>query len=220
MIDTGLLILAFTSGIFAFFTPCSVALIPGYVGYLVKSDESRNTWRGIKIGLVSAAGLLTVFMGAGLLVSIFGNFIAPYTFWVGVISGVGLILLGIYLLTGGVFTLALPHFKSQDGGVKGYYLFGSTYALASLSCTLPVFLLIISQALSVGGGRNSLLVFLVYSLTAATFMAITAFGAITAKNLVARYLNKALPVITRASPILIIFAGIYLIYFQLRAFYL
>lgn len=218
MIDTGLLILAFTSGIFAFFTPCSVALIPGYVGYLVKSDEGKNTWRGIKVGLVSAAGLLTVFMGAGLLISIFGNFIAPYIFWVGIIAGIGLILLGIYLLTGGVLTVALPHQKRQDGGIKGYFLFGSTYAFASLSCTLPIFLLIISQALSVGGGRNSLLVFLVYSLTAATFMAATAFGAITAKDLVTRYLNKALPVILKASPILIIFAGAYLIYFQLRAY--
>ena len=80
MIDLGLLTLAFTSGIFAFFTPCSVALIPGYVGFLVKSDKGSNILRGIKVGLVSATGLLSIFMGLGLLISLFGNFIAPYTF--------------------------------------------------------------------------------------------------------------------------------------------
>ena len=220
MIDPGLLLLAFTSGIFAFFTPCSVALIPGYVGYLVRADKGSNTWRGIEVGLISAFGLLTVFMGLGLLISLFGNFIAPYIFWVGVVSGTGLVILGLYLLTGRSFRLSIPHATSNQHGVKGYYLFGATYALASLSCTLPVFLLIMSQALSSGGTQSSLTVFFVYSLTAASFMALTAFGAITSKDLVEKYLRKALPVITKASPILIIFAGVYLIYFQLRAYYL
>jgi len=220
MIDIGLLTLAFTSGIFAFFTPCSVALIPGYIGYLVKSDEGSSSLRGIKVGLVSAAGLLTVFMGLGLLISLFGNFIAPYAFWVGVIAGAGLILLGLYMLTGRTLYIPIPRSTSNQKGVRGYYLFGATYGLASLSCTLPVFLLVMSQALLVGGGKSGLTVFLVYSLTAAAFMAFVAFGAIVFKDVVEKNLKRALPVILKLSPYLIIFAGAYMIYFQLRAFYL
>ena len=219
MIDIGLLILAFTSGIFAFFTPCSVALIPGYIGYLVKSDKGSNALRGIKVGLVSAAGLLSVFMGLGLLISIFGNFIAPYVFWVGVMSGTGLVVLGLYLLTGRTFFISISHATSKQKGIKGYFVFGATYGLASLSCTLPVFLLVMSQALSVGGGKSGLAVFLIYSLTAAAFMAVVAYGAITLKDLTQRYLKKMLGVILKLSPYLIIFAGVYMIYFQLRAFY-
>jgi len=220
MIDIGLLAIALTSGLFAFFTPCSVALIPGYIGFLIKSDEGSNVWRGIKVGLISAFGLLTIFMGLGLLISLFGNFIAPYTFWVGVISGIGLILLGIYLLSGRSFSLPLPHATSNQHGLKGYYLFGATYALASLACTLPIFLLVMSQALSSGGSGSSLAVFLVYSLTAASFMALTAFGTLTSKDLVSKYLKRVVPVVVKTSPFLIILAGAYTIYFQLRAFYL
>lgn len=219
MIDYGLLVLAFTSGIFAFFTPCSVALIPGYIGFLIKKDTGSGVLRGIKVGLMSALGLLSVFMGIGLLVSVFGNFIAAYSFWIGVVAGSGLIILGIYLWFGKSLTLPIPHTGSGRGGIGGYYMFGATYALASLSCTLPIFLLIISQALSSGGARSSLIVFLIYSLTAASFMAATAFGAIRSKDLVAHYLKRALPLVTRLSPFLIIIAGVYMIYFQLRAFY-
>lgn len=220
MIDIGLLAIAFTSGIFAFFTPCSVALIPGYVGFLIKHDEGNNVWRGIKVGLISALGLLTIFMGLGLLISIFGNFIAPYTFWVGVISGTDLILLGFYLLSGRSLNLPVAHSTNNQRGFQGYYFFGATYALASLACTLPIFLLVMSQALSSGGTQSSLIVFLVYSLTAASFMALTAFGTLTSKDLVSKYLKQAVPVVVKASPLLIILAGIYIIYFQLKAFYL
>lgn len=220
MIDVGLLAVAFTSGIFAFFTPCSVALIPGYIGFLVKTDDGNNVWRGVRVGLISALGLLTIFMGLGLLISLFGNFIAPYAFWVGVISGTGLILLGVYLLSGRSFNPPLPHLTSNQRGLKGYYLFGATYALASLACTLPIFLLVMSQALTSGGTYNSLIVFLVYSLTAASFMSLTAFGTLMSKDLVTKYLKQAIPVVTQVSPILIILAGIYIIYFQLKAFYL
>ncbi len=219
MIDPGLLVLAITAGFFAFFTPCSVALIPGYVGFLVKQDAGNSALRGIKVGLVSAAGLLTVFMGLGLLISIFGNFIAPYTFWVGVISGGGLIILGLYLLSGRTIYLPIHQSATEEKGIKGYYLFGSTYGLASLSCTLPVFLLIMSQALLVGGGKSGLTIFLIYSLTAAAFMAVVAFGAIVFKDIVNSYLKKLLPIIVKTSPFLIILAGAYIIYFQLKAFY-
>ncbi|MBI2028217.1 MAG: hypothetical protein HYT07_01275 [Candidatus Levybacteria bacterium] len=220
MIDSGLLILASTSGIFAFFTPCSVALIPGFVGFLVKTDDEGKILRGVKVGLVSALGLLTVFMGLGLLISLFGNFIAPFTFFIGVTAGVILIILGLYLLAGKTIGVAIPNSIGENRGVKGYFLFGATYGLASLSCTLPIFLLVMFQALSVGGAKAGILIFLIYSATAASFMALTAFAAILSKDLVRNYLGKALPVVTRLSPILIILAGMYLIYFQLRAFYL
>jgi len=123
------------------------------------------------------------------------------------------------MLSGRTIYLPIHQSTSNQRGIKGYYLFGATYGLASLSCTLPVFLLVMSQALSVGGGKSGLIVFLIYSLTAAAFMAIVAFGAIVFKDFVQINLKKVLPLIIKASPFLIIFAGAYMIYFQLRAFY-
>jgi cytochrome c biogenesis protein CcdA len=43
-------------------------------------------------------------------------------------------------------------------------LFGIGYAIASLSCTLPIFLLVIFQGLSAGGVTWGSIVFLTYSL--------------------------------------------------------
>ena len=49
--------------------------------------------------------------------------------------------LGVWLLLGHTLTLALPKLNrgGADGTYTGMYLFGVSYALASLSCTIGVF---------------------------------------------------------------------------------
>lgn len=76
------------------------------------------------------------------------------------------------------------------------------------------------QALASGGFQQGLIIFGIYSLTTATFMVVTALISVFAKNLITKSIKSVLPIIIKVSPYIIILAGLYLIYFQLKAFYL
>lgn len=69
MLDLALLLLAFTAGMVAFFSPCCIAMLPAYVSFAVQraepeapESESRHRWVG---AAVSAAGLLPAAYGGG-----------------------------------------------------------------------------------------------------------------------------------------------------------
>lgn len=221
----GLLSLAFTSGIAVFFSPCAVALLPAYISYTIKdeTEEKSSLLRslsGLRFGSLAALGLLTVFLLFGVTFSLIGNLIAPYARWVAMGTGAGLIILGFYMFAGKKIMLPIPHNITSRKGFAGHYLFGAAYALGSLGCTLPIFFIVMSQALSVGSFSLGMLTFIVFSAGTVLLMIAVSVGATVSKVAVTNYLNILTPAINRVSPIIIILAGAYLIYFQLRAFYL
>ncbi len=221
----GLLSLAFTSGVAVFFSPCAVALLPAYVSYTIRGETNQESnlakgLVGLRFGLLAALGILTVFLLLGVAFSLVGNFIAPYARWVAMATGAGLILLGFYLFTGKKLTLPIPHNVATNKGYSGHYLFGVVYALGSLGCTLPIFIIVVSQALSLGSFRLGMLTFFVFSAGTILLMIAASVGATVSKAVVSNYLNILMPAVNRISPIIIILAGVYLIYFQINAFYL
>lgn len=221
----GLLSLAFTSGIAVFFSPCAVALLPAYVGYTIRGEDDQKgsftkSLVGLRFGLLAALGILTVFLLLGIAFSLVGNFIAPYAKWVAMGTGAGLIILGLYMFTGRKVTLPISHDVGTNKGYRGHYLFGVAYALGSLGCTLPIFIIVVSQALSLGSFSLGMLTFLVFSAGTILLMIAASVGSTVSKALVSNYLNVLMPVVNRVSPIIIILAGAYLIYFQVKAFYL
>ena len=44
--------------------------------------------------------MISIFLVLGIIVSLFGNFLAPYAFWFGSIAGIFLIILGLLMLAG------------------------------------------------------------------------------------------------------------------------
>lgn len=94
------------------------------------------------------------------------------------------------------------------------FLFGLAYALASLSCTLPIFLVVVGSSLALEGAGIGLTMFLGYSLgMGAVLIALTVSAALF-KGVVARWLRRVLPYIERASAALLVIAGGYLVYYQ------
>lgn len=57
-----------------------------------------------------------------------------------------------------------PRKVRRESSMKGMFVFGLAYALASLSCTLPIFLSLIGTALATASGTQALFVFLAYGL--------------------------------------------------------
>ena len=219
---------AFGAGMVTTVSPCGVAMLPAYVSFFLRADEEEfrarsPLRRGARALVMSGAvtlGFVAFFGIMGAILALGGQFLITYIPWAAVIIGVALILLGIYLLSGGHLYTNLPARlasrlgKNGDLGIKGFLVFGIAYGIAALSCTLPIFLVVVGSALAVNDFTLGLLQFVSFALGMGFVIAIVAVGSTLFQEAGNRWLRRLVPVVARFSGLLLIFAGGYIIYFQ------
>ncbi len=218
---------AFSAGMIATLNPCGFAMLPAYLSYFMgrSGDDStvrRDLLRGAGVGLGMTTGVLTIFLAAGALISAAGAAIARYLPWLGL--GIGATVAGI-----GVAMLLRPRWQVglvvpnpveqrssliRTGGYQAFYLFGAAYGLASLGCTLPIFLIVTTQALAAGGFVPGLVVFLVYGSGMGLVLLALSVAAGVGRGLLAQFLRVAVPYVRWAGAAGMVAAGSYLIYYQ------
>jgi len=135
--------------------------------------------------------------------------------WVAILVGLGIIGLGIALIGGYEMTVGLPKVQRAASG-RGYrsvFLFGVSYAVASLSCTLPVFLTVVATQVTRGSLLSGVSTFLAYGAgMAVVLIAVTVALAVGKRSLVA-WLRGSARYISRVSGVILIAAGIYIVWF-------
>ena len=219
MIDAPLA-LAFAAGLVATVNPCGFAMLPAYLSYFMGFEEDQAS-RGramrsaLAVGAVVSTGFLVVFGLAGLLITAGFRFVIGAIPWFAVVVGVGVVALGIALLLGREITVGLPkaHRAASGRGYRTVFLFGVSYAVASLSCTLPVFLTVVAAQVTRGSFVSGVATFLAYaSGMALVLMAITVALAVGKRSLVGR-LKGAGRSIGRASGVILVATGSYIVWF-------
>jgi cytochrome c biogenesis protein CcdA len=95
------------------------------------------------------------------------------------------------------------------------FLFGIAYGISSLSCTLPIFLVVVGTALGSGTLLISLAQFMGYALGMGTVLAAITIGTALFREAMERWLRRLMPYVHRVSALFLIGAGIYLIYYWL-----
>ncbi len=102
-----LIIPAFFAGILTFLAPCTLPLVPGYLGFIsgVSLDDLKDpakagrVKRGVFInGLFYVMGFSLVFIALGSLVGLAGSLLTPYRDWLSRIGGVFVIIFGIFMM--------------------------------------------------------------------------------------------------------------------------
>jgi len=219
MIDAPLA-LAFAAGLVATVNPCGFAMLPAYLSYFMGLEEDQAS-RGramrsaLAVGAVVSTGFLVVFGLAGLLITAGFRFVIGAIPWFAVVVGVGVVALGIALLLGREITVGLPkaHRAASGRGYRSVFLFGVSYAVASLSCTLPVFLTVVAAQVTRGSFVSGVATFLAYaSGMALVLMAITVALAVGKRSLVGR-LKGAGRSIGRVSGVILVATGSYIVWF-------
>jgi cytochrome c-type biogenesis protein len=218
---------AFSAGMATTVSPCGIAMLPAYVSLYLGAEEGglltgSSFQRLIRALIMSVAVTLSfvVFFGAiGALLSAGGQFLITFIPWITILIGVALVLLGIFLVTGAHMYTSLPARLAvrlgNPGGtsIKGFVIFGIAYAIAALSCTLPVFLVVVASALTVGGFTSGLFQFVSYALGMGFVILVISIGSVLFREMVNRLLRRVVPVVVRLSGFLLIFAGGYILYF-------
>lgn len=219
---------AFSAGMVATLNPCGFAILPAYLSYFIGRTghdltASGGLIRGTGVGVGMTTGVLTVFLAVGALISVIGVTIARYAPWLGLVIGAAVVIIGVAMLIRPRLQVGLvaPNPAAHRPGVMGaggyraFYLFGAGYGLASLGCTLPVFLIVMTQALAAGGFMPGLLVFFAYGLGMGLVLLTLSVAAGAGQGFLAQSLSALTPFVRLAGAVGMVAAGSYLIYYQL-----
>ncbi len=212
---------AFTAGIIATINPCGFAMLPAYLSYFLgieanaepgpNTSVSRALWTGSAV----SGGFLIVFGATGLLVSAGLTVIREIVPWIAICIGTLLIAFGSAVTAGKRLDFAFPKFERGTGGkdLRNLFLFGVSYAVASISCALPTFIVVVST--SVTGFTAGIVAFLFYAAgMTITLLALTMSLALARSSFLEK-VRSMVRFIDRASGILMLLAGIYLVDFWL-----
>lgn len=162
------------------------------------------------------AGFLSVFIVVGLPVVYGLGSIVRAVPWAGAITGLAIMVAGLLILSGRHIGLNFRVSALDGQGNPSMYLFGVAYAVASLGCTLPVFLSVVGASLAVRGAATATIVLAAYGAGMAAVMMTLALVAGTVRDRLVSLLRRALPRMQRISGALLLVAGVYLSYYWLR----
>lgn len=221
---------AYAAGMVSAVNPCGFVMLPAYLGlYLGVNDKDAgkvnpllHVFRALKVGGSVTLGFVVLFGAAGILMSVGARAavvdILPY---LGLVIGIALALAGSWMVGGGkLYTGFAAQAASRIGdpgqvNAKGYFLFGLSYGIASLSCTLPIFLSVIGTSFAVSEIGTSLGQFILYAVGMGTVILALTLGMAFFKGAMLGTLRKALPYVQPIGSWLMVVAGSYIVFYWL-----
>jgi cytochrome c-type biogenesis protein len=214
---------AFSAGVVASVNPCGFLLLPSYVLYQLGAREtgfyersaSQRTMKALALGSVATLGFVVVFALTGGIIATGGvwlNTVFPHA---RAVIGAGIAGLGLWLLITGKtigIVAASRVAVTPRRNLGNAFLFGIAYAISSLSCALPIFLVVVGSALSSRDWTDALSQFVGYALgMGSVFIAVTVVAALLRQAVPAKLKGMVL-LIHRLSALLLVAVGLYLIY--------
>ncbi len=221
---------SFGAGMVSTVNPCGFAMLPAYLSLYLGTQEDKfyqrsialRTLKALFVGLTVSAGFVLLFAIIGAGVSAGGRFIISAMPWIAIVIGVGLAILGLWMLAGrAVYAGFLAKLASRIGdprsiGVRGFFLFGVAFGAASLSCTLPIFLVVVGSALATGGFLSGLVQFVSYGMGMGLVLIVLTLGiALFKEGIVLTGLRGLFPYVERVAAVLLLVAGSYIVYYWL-----
>jgi cytochrome c biogenesis protein CcdA len=219
---------AFAAGMVSSVNPCGALMLPSYIFFQLGADDEASVstvervLKALRLAIATTAGFAVIFGLVGGVISLGGRWLTDVFPYAGLIIGLAMVGLGVWLLVShrklGILAASRVAVMPERS-LSNMFLFGIAYAISSLSCTLPIFLVVIGSALTVGGRPGgwvaSLAQFLGYALGMGAVMAVVTVGTSLFRQAVERWLRRVMPYVHRVSALFLIGAGLYLIYYWL-----
>ena len=210
--------------------PCGVVMLPAYLGlYLGTIQPSyapvhpvRLLSKALLVGGAVTVGFVALFSVAGIAIGLGAHsFLSVATPWLGLAVGVVLVIAGAWMLGGGkIYSGLAARVAGRIGdpsqtGIRGYLLFGVACGTASLSCALPLFMIVVGTRLLGSGMLYTLGQFLLYALGMGSVIMALTIGIALSKGAMVRVLRRALPYTQPVGSLLMILAGSYIVFYSL-----
>lgn len=216
---------AFSAGMVAFLSPCSFPLLPAYISYYLglgktsagKGQAATLLREGFLGGIACAVGAILVLSLIGIGVSAFGGMIRPHIPKMELIVGVILVVMGVLMLLGTPLGFRIKMKASARRGYLSLFGFGILYALATAGCVAPVFLGVVSRAIS-GGFIGGMIIFLSYALGLSLLLIVVTLLVVSAREMAIAKLMQAMPYVERVGAFILVVVGVYLVCYYFITF--
>jgi len=221
---------AFAAGAVASVNPCGFVLLPAYLAYYLGADPGggpggrRPVLHALAVSVTVAASFALLFGLAGLLAGLAAAPLASVLPWLGTAVGIGLILLAGVLASGRELTASFgPRMAerlrtaTRNRGLRGYAAYGTAYGLASLGCTLPVFLGVVGTSFQLHGLADAIGQFVLFGLGMGAVLAVLTVATAGFGDGLIRRARRLGPHIGWASAVILWLAGAYIVYYWLTA---
>lgn len=216
---------SFVQGVLAFLAPCAVALLPGYIVAFISRNSQENPslrkrlGRGLKLAMLSILGILIIYTIAGVLIIAAAQILKEYMKWITVGMGGVLTILGFLMIMGKniSFSVNLRNPTDRSEAIEAI-VFGLAYAIGALGCLFPLFLVVATQAMAAETALEGASYIGAYFTGISSMMIGTILLSTFAKDFLMKYLRKILPHMERITGVLLILAGVYVIYYQMVLF--
>ena len=215
------LALALASGMVAAVNPCGFAMLPAYVTFFLGHEGDRVPSRGesvaraIPVALAVSLGFVVVFGVVGIALRPFASPVQEYAPWATIVIGLGLALLGVAMVAGKELRVRLPVLDrgGRSGGLGSMFLYGVSYAIASLTCTIGIFIANIVNAFSRTDFVSGVAVLVTYAAGMGLVITALTVAIALARDSVVRFLRTGMRHANRIAAVLMVVMGLYVAWY-------
>ena len=216
---------AFITGVVATVNPCGFVLLPTYLTYFLGVEGARPgtqraaLTRALVVSGSVSAGFFSVFLVIGIITRTLTSWIQyEAADYLSMAMGLLMIVIGVSMLFGKHLPFVTP--KLDAGGrslsVPSMFVYGVSYAIASIGCTLPTFTPLLGQV-SRNGLISGVTTVAIYGIgMGLTLSALTVSLALARTGLLAT-LRRVMTHLDLVSGIVLVLAGLYLIWYGYTA---
>ncbi len=217
---------AYAAGMVAAVNPCGIMLVPSLVAFYLGSEDgsalgwSQRTARALLLGGAATLGFVALFAVVGGVLGAGGMALGRYFPYLGLGIGAIFAVLGLWMIaTNSTIGVAAASramgLAKPRGDARSFVVFGIAYGIASLACTLPVFLVVVGSAFLARGLLEAMTYFVSYALGMGTILTAVIVGTAFFRSAVTHGLRGMLPHIHRISASLLLAAGIFIVNYWL-----
>ncbi|MBL7045660.1 MAG: sulfite exporter TauE/SafE family protein [Parcubacteria group bacterium] len=152
-LSIGFIVSAFIAGLLTFLAPCTLPLVPGYLGFIsgVPPEDLNNPNKKKEVrrriflnGVFFILGFSVVFILFGTLAGVIGQGLVPYRVWLTRTGGLFVILFGLFML--GVLNIPFLNKEKKISAPKwlsigkpsSSFIIGSAFAFGWTPCVGPI----------------------------------------------------------------------------------
>jgi cytochrome c-type biogenesis protein len=212
--------LSFLRGMVAAVNPCGFILLPTYLMYFLgmqgqlPGTQRATIRRALLVSSSLSAGFMSVFVVAGLIAYHFTSWINQNAKYATVGIGVALVALGVAMLFGYKLPINTPRIDAggRTQGVGSMFVFGIAYAVASIGCTIGLFLATLFSTRRdgiVSGVANVV----AYGLGMALLVTALTVALAVANTSLLRVLRGGMQHVQTIAAVFVILSGLYLVYY-------
>jgi cytochrome c-type biogenesis protein len=215
--------LSFIRGMVAAVNPCGFILLPTYLMYFLglqgtlPGSQRATMRRAVIVSAAVSAGFLSVFLVAGIISYNFTNWINENAKYATGAIGAGLLVLGVAMLFGYKLPFMTPRLDTGSEGPKqtvgAMFVYGIAYAVASIGCTIGLFIATVFSTSEREGVVSGVGNMLAYGAGMALLVSALTIALASANTGLLKLLRGSLGYVDRIAAAFVVLSGMYLLWY-------